>query len=128
MENSAFGQFNTFGKTAMASAKELETINLKLVEKLTAKNMELFNSAVEMNNKFVTLLGQPAGIQELMNEQLKLASEYNGKVITTMKEAAEIVVESQDEYKAWFESGLKTATQAAQEFVPVPKAAKRKAA
>jgi glycine betaine/choline ABC-type transport system substrate-binding protein len=128
MEYNTFGQFNSFGKSAMASAKELETINVKLVEKLSAKNMELFNSAVEINNKFVALLGQPAGLQDLMNEQLKLVGEYNGKMVTTIKEAADIVVESQDEYKTWLESGLKSVAQAAQEFSPMPKTAKKKAA
>jgi uncharacterized protein YaaN involved in tellurite resistance len=49
-------------------------------------------------------------------------------MVTTIKEAADIVVESQDEYKTWLESGLKSVAQAAQEFSPMPKTAKKKAA
>jgi len=118
MEYKGFEQFNIFGKSAMESAKELETLNVALFEKLSRNNMELFNSAVELNNKFVALLGNPGDIQGMMNEQIKLANEYNGQVVSTIKEAAEIVAESKDGYQAWFEAGVQNATTAAQELVP----------
>ncbi len=118
MEYKGFEQINIFGKAAMESAKELETLNVQLFEKLTRKNMELFNSTVDMNNKFFALLGNPSDVQGMVNEQIKLSSEFNGKVISTIKEAAEIVAESQNGYQAWFEAGLQNATATAQEFVP----------
>jgi glycine betaine/choline ABC-type transport system substrate-binding protein len=118
MEYKGFEQINTFGKAAMESAKELETLNVQLFEKLTRKNMELFNSTVDMNNKFFALLGNPGDVQGLVNEQIKLSSEFNGKVISTMKEAAEIVAESQPAYQAWFQAGLQNAGASVQEFVP----------
>lgn len=123
MENKYFGQFGTFGTVAMESAKELETINTKVIEQLAQKNMDLFNSAIEMNNKFVSLFGEAKGVQDLLTEQLKLTSEYNGKVIATMKEAAEIVVDSKDDYQSWFEGGLKTVTDQVQTIAPKKKAA-----
>jgi len=118
MEYKGFEQMNTFGKVAMESAKELETLNVQLFEKLARKNMELFNSTVDMNNKFFALLGNPGDVQGLVNEQIKLSSEFNGKVISTIKEAAEIVAESQPAYQAWFEAGLQNAGATVQEFVP----------
>jgi hypothetical protein len=128
MENNYFGQFGTFGKAAAKSAKELETINAKVIEQLAQKNMDLFNSAIEMNNKFVSLIGEAKGVQDLMAEQLKLTSEYNGKVITTIQEAADIVVESKDDYQTWLEGGLQTVTDSAQTIVPTQKARPKKAA
>lgn len=118
MEYKGFEKMNTFGQAAMDSAKELETLNVQLFEKLTRKNMELFNSTVDMNNKFFALLGNPSDVQGLVNEQIKLSSEFNGKVISTIKEAAEIVAESQPAYQAWFEAGLQNAGATVQEFVP----------
>jgi len=128
MENNQFGQFDTFSKAALESAKELETINGKVIEQLAQKNMDLFNSVIEMNNKFVSMFGEAKGVQELVTEQIKLTSEYNGKVIATMKEAAEIMVGSKDVYQSWFEGGLKNATESAQTFTPAAKAPKKKAA
>ena len=118
MEYKAFEQFNSFGKAAMDSAKELETINVRLAEKLTRKNMELFNSAMDVNNRFVATFGKPTDIKAMFDEQMKLASEYNGKVIATMKETMELLAESKDDYQAWFEAGIQTATDAAQEIAP----------
>lgn len=109
MEN-VFEQFNPFGNSAMDSAKELEAINVKLFEKLTAKNMELFNSGVALNNKFIALMGQPAGMQDMLNEQVKLGGEFNGKLISTVKEAAEIVVDAQQDYKDWMQQGFQAAS------------------
>ncbi|MGR9090037.1 MAG: phasin family protein [Gammaproteobacteria bacterium] len=128
MEYKGLEQFNIFGKAAMESAKELETLNVQLFEKLTRKNMELFSSTVDMNNKFFALLGNPGDVQGLLNEQIKLSSEFNGKVVSTLKEATEIVTESQNGYQAWFEAGLQNVTETAQEIIPAAMTKKRKAA
>lgn len=71
--------------------------------------MELFSSAIEINNKFVSLLGNTKDVQTLLAEQAQLTSEYTGKVIEVMRDASEIVVGSSDEYQAWFEDSLKGA-------------------
>ncbi len=128
MENNYFGQFGIFSKAAAESAKELETINTKLIEQLAVKNIDLFNSALEMSSQFGSLVGEAKGAQELVSEQLKLTSEYNGKVITTIKAATEIVVKSKDDYQGWFEGGLQAVTDTAQSIVPTAKTQTKKAA
>lgn len=122
MENNPFGQFDSVTKAATDSAKELESINTKLLEKLTQKNMDLFNSTVDLNNKFISMFGNAKGMQELIAEQIQLSNEYTGKVVSTMQEAGEIVMESQGDYQSWVESGLKSLVPAA------PKTTRKKAA
>ena len=122
MENNPFGKFETVSKVAADSAKELESINTKLLEKLTQKNMDLFNSTMDLNNKLISTLGNVKGVQELVTEQLQLSTEYNGKVMATLQEAGEIVAASPSDYQSWIESGLKA-------FVPTaPKSSRKKAA
>ena len=128
MENNYFGQFSAFSNAATESAKELETINGKIIGLLTQKNMELFNSALELNNKFVSLYGNTKDVQSLLTEQMQLTNEFNGKIVATVKEAAEIVVGSANDYQAWFEAGLKNATDTSQAFTIVPKTSRKKAA
>lgn len=111
MENNYFEQFNTYGKAATESIKALETINTKIIGQLTQKNMELFNSAIEINNKFVSLLGNTKDVQALLSEQAQLTGEYTGKVVEVMRDASEIVVGSSDEYQAWFADSVKSATE-----------------
>ena len=110
MENNHFDQFNMFGGAATDSVKELESINAKVIGQLTQKNVELFNTATEINNKFVALLGNNKDLQSLMTKQVQLSSEYTGKVISAIQDAAQIVVESKDDYQAWFEGSVKSAT------------------
>ena len=124
MENNHFDQFNMFGGAATDSVKELESINAKVIGQLTQKNVELFNTAIEINNKFVALLGNNKDLQTLMTEQVQLTSEYTGKVISAMQDAAQIVVESKDDYQAWFEGSVKSAT----DFGRSPAAAPKKKA
>lgn len=106
MENSNFEQFSAFSKAATESAKQLEGINTQVFEKLVQKNMELFNSTVEMTHKFFFMFGETKGVQALITEQMQLTNEYSNKVMSTIKQAAEIVVESKDSYQSWIESGV----------------------
>jgi glycine betaine/choline ABC-type transport system substrate-binding protein len=124
MENNHFDQFNMCGGAATDSVKELESINAKVIGQLTQKNVELFNTAIEINNKFVALLGNNKDLQSLMTEQVQLTSEYTGKVISAIQDAAQIVVESKDDYQAWFEGSVKSAT----DFGRSPAAAPKKKA
>ena len=127
MENQYLDQFNLFNNTAFEAAKELEAINTKLFEKLTQKNMDLFNSTIEANNKFVALFGEARGVQDLVTEQIKVTGEYNGKVITTIKEAARVVADSKDDYQAWFEGGIKAVSETAAVATPA-RSSRKKAA
>ena len=124
MENNYLGSFETF----TTAAKGLETINTKVIGQLVEKNLALFNSALELNNQFVSLFTETKDVQELLAKQVKLTEAYNGKVTATIKEAADIVVDSKDDYQAWLEDGLKTVTTATQATTPTPKAPVKKAA
>lgn len=113
MENNYFEQFNIFGKTTTESAKALETINAKVFAQLNQKNMELFNSGVAINNKFVSLLGNTKDVQTLATEQTQLASEYTGNVIEMIRDATDILAGSLDDYQAWLKGSLQSATTSA---------------
>lgn len=109
MKNNYFEQLNTFGKTTRESAKALETINAKVFAQLNQKHMELFNSGVAINNKFISLLGNTKDVQTLVTEQTQLTSEYTGKVIGMIQDATDILAGSLDDYQAWLEGSLQSA-------------------
>lgn len=128
MKNNYLGNYETFNKAAMGSAKELETISAKVIGQLAQKNIDLFNSAIEMNSKFVSLFGESKGIQELLTGQLKLTGEYNEKLNATIKEAAEIVAGSKDDYQSWLKDGLQTVSATAQTVAPTEETSTKQAA
>ncbi len=128
MKNNYFAQFGTFGNAAMESVRELENINGKLIGQLTQKNMELFNSAIEMNNQFTSLFGTTKDVQALLTEQVRLTNEYNNKVIGTMQQAADIITGSQDDYRLWFEASAKSVADTGQAFTAADTTPEKKAA
>jgi len=119
-------QWDAFMKTALDSGKSLEVLNLKLIEQLSKKQMELASSAFEASNKWAAAMGEVKALPELLALQSKLASEYSAKVIAAARETADLLSASRDEYKVWFEKGFQVIS--AQAEAVAPKAAARKAA
>ena len=119
-------QWDSFMKTALDSGKALEALNLKLLEQLSKKQMELATSAFEASNKWTAAISEVKALPELIALQSKLASEYSAKVIAAARETADLLTASRDEYKVWFEKGFQIIT--AQAEAVAPKATARKAA
>jgi phasin family protein len=119
-------QWDAFMKTALDSGKSLEALNLKLIEQLSKKQMELASSAFEASNKWAAAMGEVKALPELLALQSKLASEYSAKVIAAARETADLLSASRDEYKVWFEKGFQVIS--AQAEAVAPKATSRKAA
>lgn len=107
MENSLLTQWESFAKSAFDTTKELEALNLKLFEQLSQKQVELVSGLAELGNKWLSSFGEHKGLSELVAAQSKLANEYNSKVLSISKEAAELLTGSREDYKNWFEKGFK---------------------
>lgn len=119
-------QWDTFMKSATDSSKALEALNLKIVEQLSKKQIELMTAAFETSNKWVSSFNEHKALPELVTAQSKLVSDYNAKVVAAARETADLLTASRDELKAWFEKSFQViSTQAG---VEIPKAANRKAA
>ena len=111
MENTFLAQWESFAKSAFDTTKELETLNMKLFEQLSQKQVDLLSGAVELGNKWVSNFGEYRGVPELIAAQSKLASEYGSKVLSVSKETTDLLSASREDYKAWFEKGFKLWTE-----------------
>ncbi|MGE0860136.1 MAG: phasin family protein [Gammaproteobacteria bacterium] len=118
MENKFIENWQEYGKTALESAKELETINTQVIEKITGKQMELANAAFEASTKLFSSLGEVKGYQDLLSEQTKLATEFNEKLLEAARSTADILTESREAYQAWLEKGLKSVTSNSEVVLP----------
>lgn len=119
-------QWDTFMKSATDASKALEALNLKLVEQLSKKQVELMTAAFEASNKWVSSFSEHKALPELMTAQSKLASDYNAKLVAAARETANLLTVSREELKSWFEKSFQTIS--AQTGIEVPKATARKAA
>ena len=111
MENNFLAQWENFTKSALETSKELEALNMKLIEQLSQKQVELLTSALDVGNKWASSFGEFKGVPELVAAQNKLASEYGSKVMAVSKETTELLTASRDGYKSWFEKGFKVLTE-----------------
>jgi len=107
MDYNFLSQWEGFTKSAVDTSKELEALNLKLVEQISQKQIELLTSAFDLGNKWISSLGEFKGLPEMISAQNKFASEYGSKVMAASKETTELLTASRDDYKAWFEKGFK---------------------
>jgi len=131
MDNKLIETWQDYTKNALTSAKELEVINSQVIEKLTAKHMEMANAAFETGTKYVSTLSEIKGYQELVAEQTKLATEFNEKLIDAARTTADILTESREAYQAWLEKGFKAVTAGSELTLPslfTPKKPVKKAA
>lgn len=110
MDNAFIDNWQDYSKNAVAAAKELETINTQVIEKLTGKQMELANAAFETSTRYMSSLSEVKGYQEIVSEQAKLAAEFNEKLIETARSTADIMTESRELYQAWVEKNMKAVT------------------
>ena len=128
MDTKIIENWQDYSKGAMASAKELETINTRIVEQITAKQMELANVAFETGTRYMNSLTEVKGVQELLAEQTKLATEFNEKLLETARGTADILTESREAYQAWFEKSFKSVADGVDFTLPVLTPAKKPAA
>jgi phasin family protein len=130
MDQNVFAQWESTTKTVVESGKRLEALNLKLVEKLLHKQLELINGAVDIGSRAMALYGEGKALPEILAEQTRLATEYGNKWLAATRELTEIVAATRGDYSEWFEEGMKTFTEQAREAgaTIVPDLQKRKAA
>jgi len=115
LSKEAFAYWDTLSKTSLERGKELEALNLKLLDKLVKKQAELFDSAMSASNKVASLLGEGKLMPELVSEQSRLTAEFGNKVLAVTRETGEILAASQEEYRNWFEQSFKALTEQAQQ-------------
>jgi len=122
MDNNLFAQWESFTKSAIDSGKELEALNLKLVEELSEQQMALMTSAMEVGNKWFSSFSEYKALPEMLAAQSKLASDYSNKLISVSKAATDVLSASREGYTGWFEKNVKLLSEqaAAASIKPAP--------
>lgn len=110
----ALAAWENLTKASAESTKQFESLNLKLADKLMKKQTEMFNFAVNAGNQAIALYGEGKPLPEVLAEQGRLANDSFTKMFSFTREAAELLMSSQEEYRAWFEKGLKQFSDQAQ--------------
>ena len=113
MQQEYFKSFSEFNANAMEAAKSLGEINRKLMEKTIALQMKAADLMVEGSLQQGKLVQETKEIKDFMGNQTTLMEEYAAKFSELAKSNVALAQEAGEEYKAWFEKRMETASSAA---------------
>jgi phasin family protein len=96
-------ELNTKGYEAVQSLGE---INLRVMERLLARQMDAFSMAMDSGLRQMKMVSEAKGPSDLVKGQLDLVRELSERMMTESRENVRIATDARNEYRAWFEQGM----------------------
>jgi hypothetical protein len=106
MQTDYIESWTSLSNSAYASFKELGEIGTKATEKLAEHQLGFLNTFMDTGVKHLTLYSESKGYKELLSGFTKLNTEYNDKLLDTLRKTTEVLMESKDEFTAWAEKAI----------------------
>ena len=107
MQNDILKNIETLNKAAVESAKRLGDINMRTLEKLAQRQIEVAADYLEGSVQQLKLMGESKDIQAAVKEQARLSTELNEKFVAHAKKTAEVLNDVKDELTDWAQDGMK---------------------
>jgi len=103
MQNEYIEKWQNMGQDSFRAYKELEAMGLKTAEQLTAQNMALISAWADAGARQLTAFKTPKDYQELVSQQLALASDVTASMVDNARKTADILNDARTELTAWVE-------------------------
>lgn len=97
---SAVNEITNKGIERMTSLGEL---NLKVVEKMAARQMDAMNLFMEQGVRMMRLAGEAKGYGDFYKGQIDMAKEMTERMMTESKSNMQFAAEVRDDYRTWFD-------------------------
>ena len=115
MQTEFFNVFNLYGKEAIAATKELVAINSRLLSKVLESQVSLANLYVEGSEAQIEAAKDFSDLKTFVAKETALVEVYAGKLTEAAQSSVKLAQDTAEEFKGWFEKGLKTADEAVKE-------------
>lgn len=115
MQTEVFNVFNLYGKEAISATKELVAINSRLMGKVLEGQVALANLYVEGSEAQLEATKDISDLKTFVAKETALVEEYASKLTESAQSSVKLAQETAEEFKGWFEKGLKTADEAVKE-------------
>jgi hypothetical protein len=106
MQTDYIESWTSLSNSAYASFKELGEIGTKATEKLAEHQLGFLSTFMDTGVKHLTLYSESKGYKELLSGFTKLNTEYNDKLLDTLRKTTEVLMESKDEFTVWAEKAI----------------------
>ncbi len=104
--NETMNAVNAATNKSLESATSLGELNLRVFEKLAARQMDAVNLYVEHGMRVMKLASESKGQNEFLKTQIEAAKDLSERMMTESKSNMKLAGEVRDEYRAWFEKNL----------------------
>lgn len=97
---------NDLSSKGYEAAKSLGEINLRIMERALARQMDAVNVLMDGGLRNIKMFTEAKGPADLVRSQVDLFRELSDRVLTESRETMKLATDSREEYRTWFEQGL----------------------
>jgi phasin family protein len=108
---------NDMGNRGYESLRELGEINLRNWEKLLGRQMDVLSFAMESGVQQMKVASEAKGYNDLVKGQVEFVKGIGERALQESKANLEMANATREEYRAWFENGVKSFSDKAKETV-----------
>lgn len=94
---------------SLESLKRIVEINSRAVERLTEAHFENVSAYLSGGVKQLEILGEAKTPQDVVAAQVRVATEYNEKALARTRKSVDILTDTRDELKVWFDTAVNDA-------------------
>ena len=94
------------GTKGMENMSHLAELNMKVVEKVTSRQMEAMNFMMAQSKRQMELASAAKGYSEFVKGQVELAKETSERMLEETKANMQIATEVRDEYRNFVQKGM----------------------
>lgn len=104
VKNNNLSAFNELTNTSIERITALGELNLKVAEKVAARQMQAMNLFMEQGVRLLQLATDAKGYSDYYKGQVDLAKEISDRMMAESKANLQVAAETRDEYRNWFDA------------------------
>ena len=104
--NETFNTVSEITSKNVARLSSLSEINLRIFERLAARQVDAMNLAVEHGVRLTKLATESKGVNEFFKAQVEAAKDLGERVMNESKANVQLAGQTRDDYRVWFEKSL----------------------
>jgi len=105
-----FSAVNDFSNKSIERLNRLGDLNLKIWEKMAARQLEALNLMMEQSVRQMKIASEAKGYNEFVKAQVEMAKEASERMMEEVRTNMALANEVRDEYRAWAQAGMSEMT------------------
>lgn len=101
---------NEMGTKGVDRLNSLGDLNLKVWEKMAARQLEALNLMMEQSVRQMKVASEAKGYNEFVKAQVEMAKEASERMMEEVRTNMALANEVRDEYRAWTQDGMSELT------------------